>query len=348
MRRFVPGGGGARSSLIVSAGVRSAGWHRLLSGAAERAGRRAALRQAGRHHRSGPALELAFPIGEVADAAGDQRQPIDVGFSAGAAAVAASGNRDITEESLMLTGDENIIDIDLVQWRISNAGQFLFNIRDPEATVKNAAESAMREMIGKHRHPAGAEHRQEGEPGSRDPGDCCSGSSTITSRASPSRRSTSRRCSRPSRWIDAFNDVQRPARTRTPAINEADAYLNDHPAARGEAEQMIQEAEAYKASLVPRPTGEAERFLSVYKAYKQNPDVTRRRIYLETMQGPAGHRQGDHGQGRQRAGALSAAGTSCRAGPRANRGNPDAKRAGGGDTVRCKTRNRWILGIMVA
>src|SRR3546814_636425 len=185
----------------------------------------------------------------------------------------------------MLTGDQNIIDIDFtVQWKIADAGQYLFNIREPEQTVKIAAESAMREIIGRTDiQPALTEARGTVEAEARTllqaTLDEYEAGIEITELALQDVQP-------PAAVIDAFNDVLRAQQDRDRARNEADRYRNDIlPRARGEALRVVQGAEAYKERLENEAEGEAQRFLSVYNAYRQNPDVTRRRMYLETMQG---------------------------------------------------------------
>jgi membrane protease subunit HflK len=194
------------------------------------------------------------------------------------------GDRDVPDESLMLTGDENIIDIDFtVFWLIKDAGQFLFKIRDPEVTVKKAAESAMREVIGRTElQPALTEARQQIETSTRQllqaMLDEFSAGVSITQvqlqKADP-----------PAPVIDAFNDVQRARADRERLRNEAEAYRNDiTPRARGEAERLIQEASAYREQVVSLADGDADRFRKTYDAYLLAKDVTARRMYLETME----------------------------------------------------------------
>ena len=227
---------------------------------------------------------LPWPIEAALTPSVTSVQQIDIGFQSIGNDRARTARRDVEEESLMLTGDQNIIDIDFtVQWKIADAGQYLFNIRDPEATVKIAAESAMREVIGRTdiqpalteaRGTVAAETRtllqatlNEYEAGIE-----------ITELALQDVQP-------PQAVIDAFNDVLRAQQDRDRARNEADRYRNDIlPRARGEALRVVQDAEAYKERLENEAQGEAERFTSVYNAYKQNPDVTRQRMYLETMQ----------------------------------------------------------------
>lgn len=193
-------------------------------------------------------------------------------------------DRDVPDESLMLTGDENIIDIDFtVFWVIKDAGQYLFKIREPEVTVKKAAESAMREVIGRTElQPALTEARQQIETSTKQLlqtmlDDYESGieiTQVQLQKADP-----------PAPVIDAFNDVQRARSDRERARNEAEAYRNDIiPRARGQAERLIQEASAYREQVVSLAQGDADRFRKVYEAYTQNKEVTSRRMYLETME----------------------------------------------------------------
>jgi len=228
---------------------------------------------------------LPWPVETVLTPSVTSIQQIDIGFSGTASERTRGSRRDYEEESLMLTGDQNIIDIDFtVQWKIADAGLFLFKIRDPEATVKIAAESAMREIIGRTDiQPALTEARGTVESEARrllqDTLNEYEAGIEITELVLQDVQP-------PEAVIDAFNDVLRAQQDRDRQRNEADKYRNDIlPRARGDALRVVQEAEAYKEKLKNEAEGEAARFLSVYNAYKQNPDVTRRRMYLETMQG---------------------------------------------------------------
>ena len=226
---------------------------------------------------------LPYPIETVMTPAVERINQIDIGFRP----VGGSGSnsqRDVDGESLMLTGDQNIIDIDFsVQWKISDAGRFLFNIRDPEGTVKIAAESAMREIIGRTDiQPALTESRAEIENQTKD-----LLQEILTSYESGILVTGLKlqNVQPPDQVVDAFNDVQRALQDRDRLRNEAQAYRNDLiPQARGEAQKMIQEAEAYRERIINEAEGEAERFNQVLSAYKLNPAVTKRRMYLETMQ----------------------------------------------------------------
>ena len=198
--------------------------------------------------------------------------------------VIGTSQRMLLEESLMLTGDENIVDINFsVFWIIDDAGKFLFKLRNPEKSVKSVSESVMREVIGVTPIvDALAAGRQEIEILSlskiQNVLDSYESGVKIT-------QLQLQKVDPPDQVIDSFRDVQRARADKEKVINEAIAYKNDLiPRARGEAEQILQEAEAYKREIVARSEGDADRFNSVLKAYKNNEDVTRNRIYLETLE----------------------------------------------------------------
>ncbi|MBL6864278.1 MAG: FtsH protease activity modulator HflK [Rhodospirillales bacterium] len=234
-----------------------------------------------------PGLNYWFPapVGQVFRPDVTNTNITSVGFrQIGTNTSRNSSVRDIPEESLMLTGDQNIIDIDYqVQWRIKNAADFLFNIRNPDETVKLASESAIREIIGQNTlEDALAKQRQQVESQTHEVlqkildsyGAGVFIDSVKLQKVEP-----------PKQVIDAFNDVQRAKQDRERQQNEAQAYANDIiPKAKGEAERMIQEATAYKEKLTREAEGEAKRFLSVYEAYKGGKQVTRSRLFLERMQ----------------------------------------------------------------
>ena len=187
-------------------------------------------------------------------------------------------------ESLMLTGDENIIDVKFtVFWVINDAGKYLFNVRAQSRTVKDASEAAMREVIGKTDLNSAlsegrsilAEQTQMLVQNILDSYD----SGILITQVEP------QKIDPPEAVIAAFRDVQAARADEERAKNEAEAYRNDIiPRARGEAERILQEAEAYEQEVVARATGEAKRFILVYNEYRQAKNVTRRRIYLETME----------------------------------------------------------------
>ncbi|CAK0753543.1 modulator of FtsH protease HflK [uncultured Gammaproteobacteria bacterium] len=204
---------------------------------------------------------------------------IEIGYR-----TAGEGRRDLLEESQMLTGDENIINIGFsVFWQIKNPKDFLFQVRDPESTVKRAAESAMREVIGRTElQPALTEARQKIEIASlallQNMLDGYQAGVEVTQvqmlKSDP-----------PASVVDAFNNVQRARADRERLRNEAEAYRNDViPRARGDAERLSQEAQAYREQVVSLAQGDAARYLAIYQAYALSKEVTSRRMYLETME----------------------------------------------------------------
>jgi modulator of FtsH protease HflK len=204
----------------------------------------------------------------------------EVGYRSGE----TGGNRYLPEEALMLTGDENIVDINFtVFWVVKDAKSFLFNIRSPDATLKSAAESAMREVVGETKiADALAEGRGKIEADTQkllqrildSYGAGIDVTQVQLAKVDP-----------PGPVIEAFRDVQRALADRARLRNEAEAYRNDIlPKARGAAAQITQDAEAYRAQVVAQAQGDADRFVAVLKAYQAAPDVTAQRLYLETIE----------------------------------------------------------------
>ncbi len=195
-----------------------------------------------------------------------------------------SGTRDVPEESLMLTGDENIVDVDFtVLWIVNNAANFLFNVQNPEGTIKAVAESAMREVIGRSLiQPILTGARQNIEQGVHDlmqkTLDSYQAGVQIT-------QVQLQKVDPPAQVIDSFRDVQAARSDAERSQNEAQTYANRVvPEARGRAAQIMQSAEAYREQTVAEAKGQTARFLQVFDEYKKAPDVTRRRMYLETME----------------------------------------------------------------
>ncbi len=190
----------------------------------------------------------------------------------------------LKEEAHMLTGDENIIDINFtVFWRIGDAGKFLFNIDRPEVTVKAVAESVMREVIGKTaiqtaltagRRPIETATQEQMQKVLDEYGAGVLVTQVKLQKVDP-----------PAEVIASFRDVQAAKADQERQKNEAEAYANDIiPRARGETEKMLQEAEAYRQQQIAEAEGEAQRFLSVYREFRNAKGVTSRRLYLETME----------------------------------------------------------------
>ena len=226
-----------------------------------------------------------YPIETVLTPKVTKVNRIDIGFRSGSdTGFSSAGVADVPEESLMLTGDENIVNIDFsVFWVIKDAGKFLFKIQDPAATVKATAETAMREVIAKSKlQSILTEGRSQIEIETQEIAQSLldeyeSGieiTQVQTQKADP-----------PDQVIDAFRDVQAARADMERAKNEAQAYQNDViPRARGEAAKILQQAEAYKKQVVAKAEGEASRFLAIYKEYSNAKRVTKERMYLETME----------------------------------------------------------------
>ena len=232
---------------------------------------------------SGLNYNLPRPIGTVIIVPVKTINAMDIGFRT---AVDSRQTRAVVrpEEGQMLTGDENILDIQYtVLWRVSDEIQFAFNIAMPELTVKQAAESAMREIVGNMQaQKALAEGRVEIETNMR------ALLQRILNQYKAGIEVTAvqlRGVDPPAQVIDAFRDVQRAQADRERLRNEAEAYRNQIvPEARGAAQKTIQDAEGYRQQVVAQAQGEAQRFTSVLGAYKLAPEVTRRRLYLEMME----------------------------------------------------------------
>ena len=195
-------------------------------------------------------------------------------------------SRDVPEESLMLTGDENIVDVDFtVLWRIKpdGVGNFLFNIQNPEGTVKAVAESAMREVVGRSNiQPILTGARQNIESAVQD-----LMQKTLDQYGAGIliQQVQLQKVDPPAQVIDAFRDVQAARANLEQLQNEAQTYANQVvPQARGRAAQILQAAEGYKEQAVAEAKGQSARFLKVYEEYEKAKDVTRQRIYLETME----------------------------------------------------------------
>ncbi len=282
------GGGGSRKGVLLVAAAAAGIW--LASGfyrvQPEEQGVVLRFGKLDRVTSSGLNYHLPWPIEEVLKPQVTRVNRIEIGFRSGTqtGARTTTAVRDVADEALMLTGDENIIDINfVVLWKVGDAAQFLFNIRDPENTVKATAESVMREIVGQTpiveattegRRMIETRAREQLQQLMNDYGGGILIDEVQLQKADP-----------PQEVIEAFRDVQRAMADRERAQNEAEGYANDViPRARGEAERLLQEAQGYRQEVMARATGEAERFKSVLAEYSKAQDVTVRRIYLETME----------------------------------------------------------------
>jgi membrane protease subunit HflK len=286
-RRVLPGGFGTGAGIaaaIVSFFVLwlASGFYRVLPdevGIVQRFGAYDRTTQPGLNY------HLPSPIETALTPSVTRVNRIEIGYRSGGTETgreAAAGQ--VPEEGLMLTGDENIVDINfIVFWVIKDAKSYLFNIRDPELTVKSASESAMREIVGETLiAQALAEGRAKIEAGTQRL------LQTILDSYRAGIEITQLQLQRvdpPAEVIDSFRDVQAALADQARLRNEAEAYRNSIvPATRGDAVQIEQQAQAYRLAAVARAQGDAARFLSVYHAFKTSRDVTTQRLYLETME----------------------------------------------------------------
>lgn len=281
LRGMLPAGiGGLRGLGLVAAGVLAlwgvSGFYRVQpdeQGIALLFGKYAKTTQPGLNY------WFSAPVGSVMRPKVTQINQVTIGFRE------ASGKlSDVPHESLILTGDQNIVDIQfVVQWRIGDARQFLFNLRDPEATVKIAAESALREIVGATSLTALVTSQrdqlavQTGALLQSILDEYQAGVTILDLRI--------QKADPPKEVIDAFNDVQRAKQDAERLENEALAYGNDIiPRARGDAARNVQRAAAEKEKLIKEAEGQAARFTAIHRTYAANKDITVMRMYLETMQ----------------------------------------------------------------
>ncbi|MGA8320761.1 MAG: FtsH protease activity modulator HflK [Xanthobacteraceae bacterium] len=241
---------------------------------------------------------LPYPIEAALTPPALRVNKIDVGFD-----TRRSGSlRDVEEESLMITGDQNIVDVEFsVFWRVkpNSVGDFLFNVAGPASTVKAVAESAMRQVVGhSDAQPLLAGFQQTGiaaTPGGQAAAPIVDTATQVQDlmqkildsyKAGILVQSVQLQTVQvPAKVIDSFRDVQAANSDLVRAQNEAQTYANRVvPEARGRASKILQDAEAYREQTVADAKGQTSRFLQIFQQYKNAPDVTRQRIYLETME----------------------------------------------------------------
>jgi membrane protease subunit HflK len=235
---------------------------------------------------TGPGLNynLPSPIGEVYTPKVTRINRVEVGFRSNGDTDSDSTPQDVPEESLMLTGDKRIIDMQFtVFWAIKNPMLYLFGVTEPEGTVKSVSEAAMREIVGRSdfeylRTKGQAETESEALTLIQQLlSDYHSGievSQVAVKNIAP-----------PAETLGAFRDVAAASVDASTSVNEAQAYFNQVTNnANGQGQKIIKDAEAYKAQRIAIATGEAKRFEEVLAAFQKAPDVTRRRLYLEAME----------------------------------------------------------------
>jgi len=293
LKQAMPGGGmgGGLLALIIIVGLAVVGFYAFT--VSVQPNQQGVVLRFGELHRTltpGLKFRWPYPIETVYLPAVTNVNRVEIGMrtTANATIFGSPGGdvqvRDVTEESLMLTGDENIVDVDfVVLWRINDAANYLFNIQNPEGGVKDIAESAMREIVGQNDiQPILTRSRQETEESVRalmqrtldDYGAGVEVTQVQLQKVDP-----------PQEVIASFRDVQAARADQERLQNEADTYANRViPEARGDAQRILQAAEAYKEQAVAESVGRTERFLKIYEEYAKAPDVTRKRMYLETME----------------------------------------------------------------
>jgi modulator of FtsH protease HflK len=280
LRKFFSGPGGDQirpGAIAAVAAVAFALW--ALSGLyLVQPNEQAVVTTFGAYSRSaGPGLNYALPapIERVEKVPVTSLNRIDIGGADGA---------DVPEESLMLTGDENIVDLDFsVTWRVADAARYIFTIRDPEESVKAVAESAMREVVGRRdlesilTRGRGEVQAQAAELMQQTLDSWGAGVSVVEVQI--------RNANPPAEVVDAFREVANAGQDAESAVNEANTYRNRViNEAKGDAARITQAAEAYREQAVREATGEASRFDQIYAEYRSAPAVTRERLYIETMQ----------------------------------------------------------------
>ncbi|MFL4985151.1 MAG: FtsH protease activity modulator HflK [Xanthobacteraceae bacterium] len=281
---------------------------------------------------------LPYPVEAVLTPKVTRVNRIDVGMRLVEDLRRGTTMRNVPEESLMLTGDENIVDVDFsVFWLVkpNGASEYLFNIQNPEGTVKAVAESAMREVIGRLQiQPilTGARQTIEGEVH-----DLMQKTLDQYGAGIQVSQVQLQKVDPPAQVIDAFREVQAARIDAERAQNEAQTYANRRiPEARGQAAQITQAAEAYREQTVAEAKGQTSRFVKVYDEYKKAPEVTRQRLYLETMERVLGGTEkfildsGSAGSGSGVVPYLPLNELTRRQAPQAQPGQPAQPQAGGG------------------
>ena len=290
LRSVLPGGGLGGTSVVIVGLIAVALW--LFSGVFQVAPDELGLvmRFGSFNRKADPGLSyhLPYPIESVEIPKVTRVTPIQIGVRFVEDVRRGTQTRDVPEESLMLTGDENIVDVDFtVFWQVAagatGASDFRFNLQNPEGTVKAVAESAMREVVGRSElEPVLTGGRQRIETEVHDlvqkTLDHYKAGITVT-------QVQMLKAEAPTQVIDAFRDVQAAQADQERLQNEARAYASRVvPEARGRAAVLLQSAEGYRKQTVAEAIGQTARFNKIYDEYKKAPDVTRERLYLETME----------------------------------------------------------------
>jgi membrane protease subunit HflK len=291
LRNLMPGGMGSARGIILVALVVIVGW--LLTGLYRVETNQQAIelvfgRPNGPPQGEGLKYNLPAPIGRVIKVDVTNQRSVTIGSTGGTDPRSLPGTRGprgvLTTENLMLTSDENILDMGFVVfWQVQDINKFVFNLPNPDETVKAAAESAMRQVVGTSQLQfALTEGRNKIQEEAREEIqrmlDSYGAGIRVVGLAL-------RQIDPPQQVIAQFRDVQAARADKERKINEANGYRNEIvPRAKGESEAQVQAAEGYRTEVVNRAQGDAQRFISVYQQYSQAKDITTQRIYLETME----------------------------------------------------------------
>lgn len=290
LKNVIPGGGGFGKKTIffiilaLLAVWGFSGWFQVQTS------EQGVVLRFGKHVRSvgeGLHYHIPYPFESVIIANVTENRRLEVGIRMESQAARTNiGVREVPQESLMLTGDENIVDVNFaVVWQIKPGGaaDFLFNIQNPETTIRAVAESAMREVIGRSDLQfALTQGRQSIE---RSVFDLMQRTLDEYQAGVQIVQVQLQKVDPPDQVIDSFRDVQAARADQERVQNEAQAYANRVvPEARGEAARILQSAEGYRESVVNAAQGAADRFNSIFAEYQKAPGVTRERMFLETME----------------------------------------------------------------
>jgi len=277
IKQMFPGGGGggvgSNKFVWMIVAVALAGIILMNSFYRVQADEQGVVLQLGKYNRTtGPGLRFAFwPVERVEILKVTKEQNVTFGDRGG-------------DDGRMLAGDQNMVDIRFtVQWRIADAKKYLFNIREPEALIRVISESAMRDVVGR---TAADEVRTKGRFATQEQVKELI-QKTLTSYDSGININGVQleQADPPPEVVDAFEEVQRAEQEQNKLIREAERYRNKLLGeARGEAAQIVEKAKAYKSRVVAEAEGEAARFVKIYDEYAKAKDVTRKRLYLETME----------------------------------------------------------------
>jgi membrane protease subunit HflK len=228
----------------------------------------------------GPHWHLPYPIEKVEIVNVEEIRTAEIGYRS----TGVAGSNSIPSESLMLTKDENIIDLKIaVQYRVQDAGKYLFNVRNPDTILRQMMESAVRETVGRSNMDFVL---TEGRSAIANSTEQLLQSMLDAHDAGLLVTSVNMQDVQPPEQVQAsFADVVKAREDEVRQINQAEAYANDIlPKARGQGFRIIQEAEAYKSQVIAKAEGDASRFTQVMSEYNKAPQITTERLYLDTME----------------------------------------------------------------